>query len=145
MKIISENRKAKFEYFIEKKYIAGIVLFGNEVKSIKKNKISIKESYIKIIENEVFLINCTISKLEETNSFYEINEKRNRKLLLNKREIKHLKKELSVKGKTIIPLKIFLNENNLIKLEIGLGKGKKIYDKRQDIKEKDLKRRKEDY
>jgi SsrA-binding protein len=141
MKIIATNNKVKYEYFIIKKYEAGIVLLGSEVKSIRKNNISIKESFVKIIKGEVFLFNCNISKLIEQNSFKDISETRERKLLLNKKEIKKLEKEINIKGKTIIPLKIYINENNIIKIEIALAIGKKLYDKREDIKKRDLERR----
>ena len=133
------NKKAKHDYELLETITAGIVLNGNEVKSIKNSNVSIKESFISIKNNEVFIQNMYIKKYEQANTFKEVNEKRERKLLLNKKEIKKLKKEMEIKGYTIVPLKLYLIKG-LIKLDISLAKGKKKYDKRNDLKLKSQKR-----
>jgi SsrA-binding protein len=135
-----KNKKAYHDYEIVKEYEAGIILKGYEVKSIREGKISIKESFCKFFNNELFLFNSNISKYENSNTFYEINEKRERKLLLHKKELKKLKESVDQKGLTIIPLKVYFNKQNKCKILIGLCKGKKTYDKKNDLKEKDIKR-----
>jgi len=135
------NKKARHDYSIEKIYTAGLVLKGHEVKSIRSGNISIKEGFCKIIKGEAFLLNCYIKKYEHINTFYkDIDEKRPVKLLLNKREIKNIAASLEVDGYTAVPLKVFFNEKNKCKIEIGIGKGKNSYDKRNDLKDKNNKR-----
>lgn len=129
------NRKTKFEYEFLDTYVAGIQLFGTEVKSIKNNKISLVDSYCLFIDDELFVKNLLIENLKN-NSFPHIVN-REKKLLLTKRELKRLKKDLT-DGLTIVPYRVFVNEKNLIKIEIKLAKGKKIYDKRQTLKERDV-------
>lgn len=136
MKIV--NRKAKFEYEILDTYVAGIVLQGSEVKSIRNGRCNISDSFCIVDNNEVILKNCHISKYD-SDKFTNHEELRDRKLLLTKKEILKLKEKSQTIGITIIPLKLFL-QHNLIKVEIGLCKGKKLYDKRESIKERDIER-----
>ena len=131
------NKKANFNYYIENKIEAGISLQGTEVKSIRKGSADIKDSYIRIKDNEAYIINMYIAKYEEGNIFNH-DERRERKLLLHKKEILKLKKEIELDGITLIPTKIYLKKNK-VKVEIGIAKGKKNYDKRESIKERDLK------
>lgn len=132
------NKKANFNYYIEDTIEAGIELVGTEVKAIRKGSADIKEAFIKIRNNEAYILNMYIAKYEEGNMFNH-DERRNRKLLLHKREILKLKKEIELDGITLVPLKLYLKKNK-IKVLVGIAKGKKSYDKRQSIKEKDLKR-----
>ena len=134
-----ENRKARYEYTILQTYICGIVLQGSEVKSLRQGKGNISDAYCYISKNEVWLKNSHISKFE-SDKYTNHEEKRERKLLLTKKEIRKIKQELDIPGITLIPLKIFSNEHNLLKVEIALCKGKKLYDKRNDIKEKENQR-----
>ncbi|GAB5562954.1 MAG: SsrA-binding protein SmpB [Winogradskyella sp.] len=134
------NKKAKFQYEILDKYTAGIVLTGTEIKSIRASKASIAESFCEFNEGgELFVINMTIEEYVYGN-YYNHKPKAERKLLLNKRELKKLEREVNVKGNAIIPLRLFINEKVLAKLEIALAKGKKLYDKRETIKDRDNKR-----
>lgn len=133
-----KNRKAYFDYFIEKEIECGIVLTGTEVKSIRKGSCNLKDTYARIKNGEVFLINMFISPYEEGNR-YNVPERRERKLLLKKHEIVKLKSEVFKDGYSLIPLKLYFKGNN-VKILIGLCKGKKLYDKRDTIKERDLKR-----
>lgn len=132
------NRKAKFDYFIESEIEAGIVLKGTEIKSIRNGSVDIKDTYIRIKNNEAYVINMYIAKYEEGNIFNH-DERRERKLLLHKKEIQKLNELISKDGYTLVPLKIYLKKN-LAKIIIGVCKGKKNYDKRESIKERDLKR-----
>lgn len=132
------NRKAKFEYFIFDKIEAGIVLTGNEIKSIRNGSCNIKDSYILIKNNEAYIINMFISNYDK-GSIFNLDERRTRKLLLHKKEIYKLKDKISIKGYTIIPLKLYL-KNGIVKIEIGICKGKHNYDKKESIKERDIKR-----
>ncbi|MFK7782738.1 SsrA-binding protein SmpB [Psychroserpens sp.] len=135
-----KNKKAKFEYEILDTYTAGIVLTGTEIKSIRDSKASIAESFCEFNDRgELFVINMTIQEYVYGN-YYNHKPKAERKLLLNKRELKKLEKEVNIKGNAIIPLRLFVNEKGLAKLEIALGKGKKLYDKRDTIKDRDNKR-----
>ncbi|SHH76453.1 SsrA-binding protein SmpB [Winogradskyella jejuensis] len=134
------NKKAKFQYEILDKYIAGIVLTGTEIKSIRASKASIAESFCEFNEQgELFVVNMTIEEYAFGN-YYNHKPKAERKLLLNKRELKKLEREVNVKGNAIIPLRLFINEKGLAKLDIALAKGKKLYDKRETIKDRDNKR-----
>lgn len=132
------NRKAKFDYFIESEIEAGIVLKGTEIKSVRNGSVDIKDTYIRIKNNEAYVINMYIAKYEEGNIFNH-DERRERKLLLHKKEIQKLNELISKDGYTLVPLKIYLKKN-LAKIIIGVCKGKKNYDKRESIKERDLKR-----
>jgi SsrA-binding protein len=132
------NRKASYNYFIEKQIEAGISLTGTEIKSVRKGSVDLKDAYCKIKKNEAFIINMYIAKYEEGNRFNH-EERRTRKLLLHKNEIKKLSEETNKMGYTLIPLEMYL-KNNKAKMLIGVCKGKHLYDKRQAIKEKELKR-----
>lgn len=135
--IISENRKAKFEFEILDKYVAGVVLLGSEVKSIRENKPSFADSFCHIVGDEIYIKNYFI---KESRISFSHDPNRDKKLLLNKKEIVKIKKEI-LSGMTLIPLKIFVNEKGLIKVEISLAKGKKLYDKRESIKKRETERR----
>ncbi|MEO6695844.1 MAG: SsrA-binding protein SmpB [Ignavibacteria bacterium] len=139
IKIIATNRKANFEYSILNKFESGIVLTGTEVKSVRDSKVNIQEAYGRLNNNEVWLINSNISEYKYGN----INNHeplRNRKLLLNKREIRKIKQDLQEKGLTLVPLKVYF-KGSLIKVEIGIAKGKKLYDKRESIKKREVERK----
>ena len=133
-----KNKKASFDYFIEDTYEAGIVLKGTEIKSIRKGSANLKDSYARIKNGEVFFTNMFISTYEEGNRFNH-DERRERKLLLNKKEIYKLRDKTDKEGYSLVPVKLYL-KNGKAKLEIGIAKGKKTYDKRQSLKEKDIKR-----
>ncbi len=135
-----QNKKARFEYELLEKYTAGIVLTGTEIKSIRNSKASISESFCEFNEKrELFVVNMYIEEYL-FGSHYNHKPRAERKLLLNKRELKKLNKEVKNSGLTIIPLKLFINDKGLAKLIIALAKGKKIYDKRETIKDRDNKR-----
>ena len=134
-----ENRKAHHEYSILQTFVCGIVLQGSEVKSLRAGKGNISDAYCYVSKGEIWMKNSHISKFE-SDRFTNHEEKRERKLLLNKREIRKIEQELQVQGITLIPLKIFSNEHNLLKLEIGICRGKKLHDKRNDIKDRDNER-----
>lgn len=135
-----QNKKARFLYEILDKYTAGIVLTGTEIKSIRSSKASIAESFCEFNEKgELFVINATIEEYAFGN-YYNHRPKAERKLLLNKRELKKLLKEVQASGLTIIPLRLFINEKGYAKMDIALAKGKKLFDKRETIKDRDNKR-----
>ncbi len=137
--IYGRNRKALHNYDIEERFEAGIVLFGSEVKSIRAGQVSLNEAYATIIKEEVFIIDMYIAPYVKS-SIFKPDPRRKRKLLLKKFEIKRLIGKIQRRGYTIVPLKIYTNERGFIKLELGLGKGKKTIDKREEIKKRDLKR-----
>ncbi|WP_298238156.1 SsrA-binding protein SmpB [uncultured Algibacter sp.] len=135
-----QNKKARFLYEILDRYTAGIVLTGTEIKSIRSSKASIAESFCEFSENgELFVVNMTIQEYAFGN-YYNHKPKATRKLLLNKKELKKLNKEVQNTGLTIIPLRLFINDKGYAKLDIALAKGKKLYDKRETIKDRDNKR-----
>ncbi len=138
MKVIANNKKAYFDFFISDNTEAGIELKGSEVKSIRAGGISLNESYVRVVGNEIFLINAFIKPFEKSSSFVP-DSRRTRKLLLKKSEIAKLSQKVSEKGLTIVPLKVYL-KGNLVKVEIGIGKGKKLFDKRETLKEKTAQR-----
>ncbi len=133
-----KNRKAYFDYFIEREIECGIVLSGTEIKSIRKGSANLKDTYARIKNGEVFIINMYIAPYEEGNR-YNVPERRERKLLLKRNEIVKLKSEVMKDGYSLIPLKLYF-KGNYAKVLLGLCKGKKLYDKRESIKERDLKR-----
>lgn len=139
MKIITQNRKARHDYFIEDTYEAGIVLKGTEIKSIRAGKVNISEAYIDIKDGEVFIIGMHVSTYDPS-SIFNHQENRDRKLLLNKNEIRKLQTKRSQEGYTLIPLKLYFKQA-LVKVEVAVAKGKKTYDKRESLKEEDQKRR----
>ena len=137
-KIIANNKKAFYDYFIEDKYEAGIELVGTEVKSLRMGKCSIKEAFVRIQKGEVFIYGMHISPYEKGNIFNR-DPLRARKLLLHRYEIRKIEGQIAQKGYTLVPLNVYL-KGSLMKVEIGLAKGKKQYDKRQDIAKKDQRR-----
>lgn len=136
--LIAQNKKAYHDYFVEQTYECGIVLAGTEVKSLRQGKASIKESFVKLINREVFILNMHITPYEQGNIFNK-EPLRTRKLLLNRDEINKIEGMVAIKGYTLMPLRIYL-KGSLMKVEIGLCKGKKLHDKREDIAKKDQKR-----
>lgn len=137
-KIIAVNRRAKFEYYILETYEAGLVLKGTEVKSIRDGKVSINESFGRVGKEEVFIYNMHIAPYEQGNRF-NVDPLRTRKLLLHKQEIKKLTGKMTQRGLTLIPLKLYF-KNGVAKLELCLAKGKKMHDKRETIKKRDMER-----
>lgn len=140
MNKINTNRKAYFDYTIEDTILAGIVLVGSEVKSIRKKDVSIKEAYCHIDNDEMWLKGMHIAEFKESGKYQNHDPLRNRKLLLNKKEIIKLHEKVAQKGMTIVPLSVIINNRGLIKVEIGLASGKKQFDKKRAIKERDVKR-----
>ncbi|MDL2308843.1 SsrA-binding protein SmpB [Bacteroidales bacterium OttesenSCG-928-B11] len=141
------NRKAEFEYFLLNEFSAGIVLSGTEIKSIRAGKANLADSYCSFIENELWVHNLHISEYKD-GSYNNHDPKQDRKLLLNRKELKKMQSKLNDRGMTIIPTKLWINENGYAKLNIALARGKKMYDKRESIKEKDNRRedaRNQDY
>ncbi|MEY5047816.1 MAG: SsrA-binding protein SmpB [Bacteroidota bacterium] len=134
-----KNKKASFEYAFIDTYTAGIVLTGTEIKSIRLNNANINDSYAYVAENEVFVTGMHISRYTE-GTWTNHDPLRVRKLLLNKKEIKKISSKLQEVGTTLVPFRLFLSEKGLAKLEFAVAKGKKLYDKREDLKEKDAKR-----
>ncbi len=133
------NRKANFEYYFDDKYIAGIVLRGTEIKSIRAGKVSFVDSFCYFNNGELYVKNLHIAVYEQ-GTYTNHDPVRERKLLLNKRELYKLENKIKEKGYSIIPLKFFFSEKGFVKLEIGLGRGKKLYDKRESIKEREARR-----
>jgi SsrA-binding protein len=139
MKVIASNKAAYYNYEILENYEAGISLLGSEVKSIREGKISLKDSYADIKGNEVFLINCHISPYEAANRFNH-EPRRERKLLLHRQEIKRLTGKIKERGFTLVPIKVLMNDKGKVKMEIALARGKKTYQKKEAIKERDRNR-----
>lgn len=139
MKVISNNKKAFYNYFVSDLVEAGIVLEGCEVKSVRAGGASLNESFVVIKNGEMFLKNAYIKPYVKTTSF-KPDERRTRKLLLNRAEIQKFERMVKEKGFTVVPTKIYFNKAGRVKVEIGLAKGKKLYDKRQTLKEKSIKR-----
>ncbi len=137
-KLIANNKKAYHDYFVEETFECGIVLTGTEVKSMRQGKASVKESFVKVRNREVFITNMHITPYEQGNIFNK-DPLRTRKLLLNRYEINKIEAAVAQKGYTLMPLKVYL-KGSLMKVEIGLCKGKKLHDKRQDIAKKDQRR-----
>ncbi len=140
MKLIANNKKARHEYFIEETFEAGLVLTGTEIKSIRKGGANIKEAYAEVDGEEVFIHGMHISPYEQGNR-YNVDPIRTRKLLLRKREIKKLIGATTRQGYTLVPLRLYINDRGLAKLEIALAKGKKLHDKRRDMAKRDANRR----
>ena len=138
IKLVANNKKAYHDYFIEEKYEAGIELFGTEVKSIRMGKCSIKEAFVNIDRGEAFIEGMNISPYEKGNIFNR-EPLRKRRLLLHKKEIMKLAGQVQAKGYTIMPLQVYF-KNGRVKIEIGLARGKKLYDKRDDLRKKAMKR-----
>lgn len=138
IKLIAQNKNAFFNYFIEEIFQAGIELTGTEVKSLRNSRCNIKDSFVRIKSGEAFIINMHISAYEQGNIFNS-EPMRTRKLLLHKYEINKLQKAIQLQGYSIVPIKIYF-EGSLAKIDIGIAKGKKLFDKRNDIAKKDMKR-----
>lgn len=138
-KLIADNKKSYFDYFIEDKFLAGIVLEGQEVKSVRAGKVNLRDSYVTIKNGEVWLLGAHISKYDKADTLNKVDERRTRKLLLNKTEINKLEKAVKIKGYTIVPTKLILLDN-FAKLEIAIAKGKELHNKKDSLKEKDIKR-----
>ena len=138
-KVEIKNKKAKYEYEFIETFTAGIQLFGTEIKSVRNNKASIAEAYAVMVKNELFIRNMYIADYENGGHFNH-ESKRDRKLLLNKLELSKINKKIKNKGLTIIPTRLFISNNGWAKINIAVAKGKKIYDKREDLKTKDIKR-----
>ena len=139
IKLMASNKKARHDYFIEDTYEAGLVLTGTEIKSIRQGRINLKESFAKVEKGEVYVYCMNISPYDHGN-IYNVDPMRPRKLLLNKREIRKINSALSQDGLTLIPLKLYINERGRAKLEIGIARGKKLYDKRADMAKRDVER-----
>lgn len=139
IKVVANNKKARHDYFIEKIYEAGLVLKGTEVKSIRQGRVNLKESYVIVKDGEVFVFGMHVSPYKEGNIFNE-DPLRTRKLLLNKNEIRKISQDVKLAGSTVVPLRLYF-KNGRAKLEIALAKGKKLYDKRESQRERDIKRR----
>ena len=134
------NKKVFHDYHIEDIFEVGIELKGSEVKSIRAGRMNFKESFVRIIKNEVFILNMHISPLETTHTTYRPDEDRGRKLLLHRKQINKLFEKVTKDGYTIVATKLYFNQNNFVKLNIGIAKGKKLHDKREDLKQKAMKR-----
>ena len=139
-KLIANNKKARHDYFIEDTYEAGIVLTGTEIKSVRAGKVNIKESYAKVQDNAVYVFGMHISPYEQGNIF-NVDPLRPRKLLLHKKEIRKISDKLAQQGLTLVPLRMYINEDGRAKMEIAIGRGKKLYDKRADIAKRDADRK----
>jgi len=137
---IAKNKKAYHDYFIEEKFEAGLVLTGSEVKGIRAHRVNLKDSFIKFVKDRPVLFNAHIGRLETTHHFYGHEERGSRNLLLHKKQIEKLLKAVTRDGYTIVALQLFFNDRNIAKLQIAIAKGKQTHDKRQDLKEKDMKR-----
>ena len=141
-KLVAGNKKARHDYFIEEVYEVGIVLTGTEIKSVRQGKVSIKESYAKIEKGEVFIYGMNISPYEQGNRF-NVDSLRPRKLLLHKREIRKLIGYTTMKGLTLVPLNMYINEDGRAKMELAVARGKKLYDKRESTAKRDAQRKAE--
>ncbi len=137
---LARNKKAFHDYEIIEKFEAGLVLKGSEVKALRAKRVNLKDSFIKIVKGEAVLFNAHIGRLETTHHFYGHEERGSRKLLLHKKEIQKLQKAIERDGYTIVPLAIYFNHKNIAKLQIAIAKGKKLHDKRADLKAKDMAR-----
>ena len=139
--ILIDNRKANYNYFLLEEYVAGIVLEGCEVKSIRNRDVNMSDSYCTFVGNELIIKNMHISPYKNSGFTYkDYDPKRDRKLLLTKRELRKLQKDVQIKGHTITPVNLYINDKGLVKLTIAMAKGKHTYDKSQTIKERDLDR-----
>jgi len=141
IRLISENKKARYNYFIEKDIECGIILTGSEIKSLRKANCNIKDSYASIEKSELWLINCNIVKYEKTHHFFH-DEKRKRKLLVKKKELSKLWQNIGREGMTLVPLKMYFNEKGFVKVLLGIAKGKKLVDKRETEKKRDWNKQK---
>lgn len=139
-KVIANNKKARHDYFIEEVYEAGLVLTGTEIKSIRQGRVNLKDSYAKVEKGELLVYGMHISPYEQGNRF-NVDPMRPRKLLLHRQEIRKLIGYTTLKGLTLVPLSLYINEKGMAKLELAVARGKKLYDKREDLAKKDADRR----
>ena len=139
-KLTFKNKKAYHNYFIHDTYEAGLALKGSEVKAIRAGRVNIKDSFVRIIKAEVFIFNMHITHLDTAHATYRPDENRDRKLLLHKKEIEKLFEKVSKDGMTIVPIKMYFNKRNILKIQIATGEGKKLYDKRNDLKQRTMQR-----
>jgi len=137
---IAKNKKAWFDYEIIEKFEAGLVLKGSEVKAIRLKRVNLKDSFIRFVKGEAILFNAHIAKLETTHHYYQHEERGSRKLLLHKKQIEKMIRAVERDGYTVVPLQLYFNDRNLVKVQIGIARGKKEHDKRASLKEKDMKR-----
>jgi SsrA-binding protein len=137
---IAKNKKAYFDYFLQEKFEAGLVLKGSEVKGIRAKRVNLKDSFIRIVNGEAFLFNAHIGRLDTTHHYYAHEERGSRKLLLHRQQLHKMKKSIEKDGYTVVPLQLYFNNKNLVKIQIAIAKGKQLHDKRQDLKAKDMKR-----
>lgn len=137
---IAKNKKAYHDYEILEKFEAGLVLKGSEVKAIRAGRVNLKDSFVRFVKGEAFLFNAHIGLLSTTHHYYGHEERGERKLLLHKKEIVKMTAAVEKDGLTVVPLQMYFNRKNIVKIQIGIGKGKKQHDKRNDLKEKDMKR-----
>ncbi|MEA3374305.1 MAG: SsrA-binding protein SmpB [Campylobacterota bacterium] len=137
---IAKNKKAYHDYFILEKLEAGLVLQGSEVKAIRAGRVNLKDSFVRLVQEEAFLFNAHIGLLSTTHHYYRHEERGSRKLLLKRKEIEKLKRAIEKDGFTVVPLQLYFNRKNFVKIQIAIAKGKQLHDKRQDLKEKDMKR-----
>ncbi len=140
IKLIAQNKKARHEYEILETYEAGIVLLGSEVKALRAGRANLNDAYCRFIKGELYLLNAHIAQLETTNTHFGRDTRSPRKLLMHKKELHKLFGKVNKEGLTIVPLKLYFNERNLAKVQIALARGKKLHDKRADLKERTLKR-----
>lgn len=138
--LVANNKKARHEYFVDDTYEAGIVLTGTEIKSVRQGKVNIKESFARVDNGEIFVFGMNISPYDHGNIF-NVDPLRPRKLLLNRKEIRKIEEEMSTRGMSLIPLKMYINDDGRAKLLIGIARGKKMYDKRNDMAKKDATRK----
>jgi SsrA-binding protein len=137
--MLAVNKSARHDYFIEETLETGIVLTGTEIKSLRQGKVSLGESYARILNGELFILGMNIKPYEQGNRF-NVDPLRPRKLLLHKREIRKLSQDVKLEGMTIIPLRIYLNDRGFVKVEIAVARGKKLYDKRETLAKRDAER-----
>lgn len=137
---IARNKKAFHDYHIEEKLEAGIELLGSEVKALRAGKAQLKESYVRFIKGELYLMNSHIGVLDTTHAYYRHDERRLRKLLLHKKQMEKFAKAVERDGMTIVCLSLYFNDKNIVKAQIAIAKGKQLHDKRADLKQKDMKR-----
>ena len=137
---IAKNKKAYFDFYLEEKFEAGLVLQGSEVKGVRAKRVNLKDGFIRFVGEEAFLFNAHIGRLETTHHFYSHEERGSRKLLLHKQQIQKMLKAVNRDGYTVVPLQLYFNARNIVKIQIAIAKGKQLHDKRNDLKEKDMKR-----
>ncbi len=138
--LVFKNKKAFHDYMILDTYEAGVVLEGSEVKAIRDGRVNLKDSFIRIIKNEVFVLNMHITHMSTTHTSYRPDERRSRKLLLHRKEIDKMYSKVTKDGITLVPLKLYFNSKNMVKMQIATAQGKKLHDKREDLKQKTMQR-----